>query len=104
MAQPDNRRDDANRGSAMIAAAIVGAALIVSWGISSGEPRYQIAGAGDTLVRLDTDSGELLACNQQRCVRVEAPDRTKTLGPLKVVLDDAQKQNALPAPAPAKKP
>ena len=97
MAQPEQRRDDPNRGSAMIAAAIVAAALIVSWGMSGSEPRYQIAGGGDSVVRLDTDSGELLACNQQRCVRVEAPDRAKVLGPLKVTINKTSTENKLPA-------
>lgn len=98
MAQSQQRSDDPNRGSAMIAAAIVGAALILSWGMSGGGPRYQIAGAGDTVVRLDNDSGELLACNQQRCVRVEAPDREKVLGPLRIQMQGGKPENALPAP------
>ena len=65
----------ADRGSALIAASVIGAALILSWGMSSSEPRYQIAASGDMVVRMDTDSGELIACDQQRCVRVQPPAR-----------------------------
>src|SRR5262245_60929626 len=54
--------DHPNKGPAIIAAAIVGAALILSWGNSQSEPRYQIASSGDGVVRMDTDSGELIAC------------------------------------------
>ncbi len=74
------------QGNGVIAAAIVLAALILSWGSSSSQPRYQIAASGSEVVRLDTDSGELLGCNPQGCRRIEEPDRAKTLGPLKVVL------------------
>lgn len=84
-----------DRGSVLIAASIVGAALIVSWGMSSSAPRYQLAGAGDTIVRMDTDSGELIACNQQRCARVEPPDRAKTFGPLTIQYD-SKSEPALP--------
>ena len=62
-------------------------------------PRYQIAGAGDTVVRMDTDSGELIACNQQRCARVEPPDRAKTFGPLTVQFD-SEPEPALPVSNP----
>lgn len=65
-------------GSSIIAAAIVAAALILSWDRSGSTPHYQIAGSGIGVVRLDTDSGELIACDMQRCVRVQEPDRAKT--------------------------
>jgi hypothetical protein len=52
--------------------------------MSSSEPRYQLAAAGDTIVRMDNDSGEVIACNRQGCARVEPPDRAKTFGPLTV--------------------
>jgi hypothetical protein len=92
----DERND---RGPGIIAAAIVGAALILSWGLNSSEPRYQIASAGDAVVRMDTDSGELIACNAQRCSRVQPPARAKTFGPLTVEIGDKDdEQKALPAP------
>jgi hypothetical protein len=72
----------ADRGSVLIAASVIGAALVLSWGMSSSEPRYQLAASGDTVVRMDTDSGELVACNRQRCARIEPPARAKTFGPL----------------------
>lgn len=79
------------QGNGVIAAAIVVAALILSWGSSSSQPRYQIAGSGNMVVRLDTDSGELLGCDQQGCRRIEQPGRAKTWGPLKVVFGNVQK-------------
>lgn len=87
-----------DRGSALIAAAIVGAALILSWGMSGSAPRYQLAASGDTVVRMDTDSGELLACNRQRCARVQPPARAKTFGPLTFQVGGSEEQPALPAP------
>ena len=59
MSTPDHDRTD-HRGSAFIAAAILGAAMILSWG-GSDEPRYQLASSGDGVVRMDTDSGEMIA-------------------------------------------
>jgi len=91
----------ANRASVLIAGAIVAAALIVSWGMSSSQPKYQLAASGDTVVRMDTDSGELIACNQQRCARVEPPDRAKTFGPLTVQYD-SKPEAALPKAEPQK--
>ncbi|MFL6753181.1 MAG: hypothetical protein ACJ8FL_08185 [Sphingomicrobium sp.] len=88
----------ADRGSVLIAASVIGAALILSWGLSSGAPRYQLAASGETVVRMDTDSGELIACNQQRCARVEPPDRAKMLGPFKFQFGTPAKKPALPAP------
>ena len=92
----DGRRD---RGPGIIAAAIVGAALILSWGLSSDEPRYQIASSGDGVVRMDTDSGEMIACNAQRCSRVQPPDRAKTFGPLTIEVGDDADKKAVPAPS-----
>ena len=89
----------ADRGSMVIAAAIVGAAFILSWGMSSSQPRYQLAASGQTVVRMDTDSGELIACSQQGCSRVEPSDRAKTFGPLTVQFGSKPKP-ALPAPTP----
>jgi len=92
----DDRRD---RGSTIIAAAIVAAAFILSWGVSGDEPRYQLASSGDGVVRMDTDSGEMIACNAQRCSRVQPPDRAKTFGPLTVEIGDDEEQKAPPPPA-----
>jgi len=91
----DNRTD---KGSSIIAVAIVAAALILSWGLSGDEPRYQLASSGDGVVRMDTDSGEMIACNAQRCRRVEPPDRAKTFGPLTVEIGDDAEKKAPPAP------
>lgn len=88
-----------NRGPGMIAAAIIGAALILSWGLSSDEPRYQLASSGDGVVRMDSDSGEMVACNAQACRRIEAPDRAKTFGPVTIQVDRDGDNRALPAPA-----
>ena len=88
-----------DRGSAVIAVAIVGAALILSWGMSSSEPRYQLASSGEAVVRMDTDSGEMIACTAQRCNRVQPPDRAKTFGPLTVEIGDSAEQAKPPVPA-----
>lgn len=97
MSETNEGRGD--RGPGIIAAAIVAAAFILSWGLSGSEPRYQLASAGDAVVRMDTDSGELIACNVQRCARVEPPSRARTFGPLTVQIDDEDEEKALPAPA-----
>lgn len=89
----------ADRGSALIAAAIFGGALVLSWSMSSDAPRYQLAASGEVVVRMDSDSGEMIACRQQqRCVRIQQPDRARTFGPLTVEIDDTKDAPALPAP------
>lgn len=90
---------DDRKGSSIIAAAIVGAALILSWGMSRSEPRYQLASSGEAVVRMDTDSGEMIACNVQRCNRVRPPDRARTFGPLTIEIGDSEEQAKPPAPA-----
>jgi hypothetical protein len=93
------------QGSGAIAAAIVVAALILAWG-SPKEPRFQIAGSGNGFVRLDTDSGELIACDLQQCRRIEEPLRAKTWGPFKGMVgqqnqvNEQQQPKQLPPPAP----
>ena len=77
----DRGNDRFTNGNGMIAAAIVVAALIISWSLPD-TPRFQIAGTGNGVVRLDNDSGELLACDLQQCRRIEAPMRARTFGPL----------------------
>ena len=76
-------------GAGLIAGALVISAAIISWG-QPGPPRYQLAASGDAIVRLDTDSGELIACNLQACRQVEQPDRAKTFGPLRIQFGDDQ--------------
>jgi hypothetical protein len=98
------------QGNGVIAAAIVMAALILSWGSSGSQPRFQLAASGNAVVRLDTDSGEMLGCDMQGCRRIEAPLRAKTWGPFKMVIGSnnqiEKQQNAqqqqLPVPAPRK--
>jgi hypothetical protein len=77
MDEPANPRIS---GNASIALAIVAAALILAWSGGDDEPRYQLAASGTAVYRMDTDSGELIACTPGGCARVEAPDRSKTLG------------------------
>lgn len=91
--------DRGDRGSAILAAAIVGAALILSWGMSKSEPRYQIASSEGAVVRMDTDSGEMIACTAQRCSRVQPPDRARTFGPLTVEIGGSENQAKGPSPA-----
>ena len=92
----DDRRD--HRGSAFIAAAILGAAMILSWG-GPDEPRYQLASSGDGVVRMDTDSGEMIACNAQRCSRVQPPARARSFGPVRFEIGDDAEKKAPPAPS-----
>ena len=96
MADPDGRRTQ--QGPALIAAAIVLAAFIVGWGTSRSEPRFQIAGSGAGFVRLDTDSGAMMACDMQRCRQIEAPLRAKTFGPLTVAFDEPAPDDAARQP------
>src|SRR4051794_38315609 len=88
--QPPGRAD---RGSALIAAAIVAASLIVYWGMPGSAPHYQIAASGASVMRLDTDSGEIIACDARQCLRVTEPDRAKTL---KLFTGGGKPQPALP--------
>ena len=91
-----SEEDQRNKSNMIIAAAIVGAALILSWGNSRDEPRYQLASSGDGVVRMDTDSGEMIACNAQRCARVQPPDRAKTFGPLTIEVGGDAERKAPP--------
>ena len=78
-------------GGGLIAGALVISAAIISWG-QQGPPRYQLAASDSAIVRLDTDSGELIACNLQECRRVEQPDRAKTFGPLRIQIGDDRRE------------
>jgi hypothetical protein len=97
MSTPDDDRRD-HRGSAFIAAAILGAAMILSWG-GPDEPRSPLASSGDGVVRMDTDSGEMIACNAQRCSRVQPPARARSFGPVTFEIGDDAEKKAPPAPA-----
>ena len=99
MSDPNAPDQAANRSGALIAGAIVAAALILSWGMSRNEPRYQVAASGDMVVRMDTDSGEMIACNQQRCARVEPVDRSRSFGPVTVQYE-SKPERALPKAEP----
>jgi hypothetical protein len=98
MNDPRPPRTATERGFAMIAAAIVAASLVIYWGLPE-EPRYQLAGSGSAIVRLDTDSGEMIACDMQRCARIMAPDRAKTIGAL--TIERGKPQPQLPPPQPS---
>ena len=84
------------REGALIAAAIVVASLILSWGGVNSEPRYQIAGSGDSVVRMDTYSGEMISCNRAGCVQVQEPDRTKNFGIVGIRVENSK--DKLPPP------
>ena len=96
MSAPETPPNQTDRGSALIAAAIVAAAAILSWGTSDSAPKYQLASSGSAVVRMDTDSGAMIACDIQRCVQIKQPDRAKTLGPLTLRIG-----NSDDGPAPA---
>ena len=64
--------------SALIALAIVAGAAIIAWGSGDNAPRYQLVASGDAVVRMDTDSGAMIACNLQRCAAIQPPDRALT--------------------------
>jgi hypothetical protein len=66
--------------NALLAGAMVAAAAIISWG-GTDEPRYQLASSDSAVYRMDTDSGEVIACVPSSCRRVELPDRAKSFGP-----------------------
>jgi hypothetical protein len=89
MPEPTNPRIS---GNGMIALAIVAGAFILAWGGGDDEPRYQLAASGTAVYRMDTDSGEMIACTTSGCARVEAPDRSKTLGAIELRLPGGREQ------------
>ena len=93
MAERDDR--GISGGNGLLAAAIVAAALILSWSSSGSEPRYQLAATDNGVVRMDTDSGALIACDLQRCRPIEAPARAKTFGPLTFSVDSDERKIGL---------
>ena len=96
----------ANRHSVLIAGSILGAALILSWGMPRSTPKYQLAASGDMIVRLNSESGNLMVCNQQRCTRVEPSRHSESFGPITIehppkaepALPKAEPQNNATAP------
>lgn len=80
MADKDNMASRGGGGA--IALAIVAAAAIVTFGSPDG-PRYQLAAAGDLIVRMDNDSGAMIACDRQRCSQLQPPDRAATANRLR---------------------
>jgi hypothetical protein len=64
------------REGALIAVSIVAASLILSWGLSGSDYRYQVAASENAVVRLDTDSGEMIACTSASQDRTEGTERT----------------------------
>jgi len=87
----------ANRHSFLIAGSILGAALILSWGMPRSTPKYQLAASGDTIVRMNTESGAMIACNPQRCARVELPRHSEKFGPV-TIEHEPKAEPALPKP------
>lgn len=91
----------ANRHSVLIAGAIVGAALILSWGMPRSTPKYQLAASGDMIVRMNTESGTMIACTPQRCARVATPGHGEHFGSV-TIERDAATAPALPKSEPQK--
>ena len=89
-------------GNGLIAGAIIVAALIVSWGSSRSEPRYQIAASDSAIVRLDSESGAMIACDRQTCRPIEQPTRSRSVGPLTIEFGGDAPVQQKPAPAPAR--
>lgn len=81
MEPADQRPPRLGQGNGLLALAIVTAAAILSFGGSDDAPRYQIAASGEAIVRLDTDSGALIACDLQGCTPIQPPDRAIPLNP-----------------------
>ncbi len=72
-----------NVGSnALLAAAIICGALILSWSSPRTSPQYQLAASGNAIVRLDTDSGALIACDLQTCHQIQGAAPKQTLNPI----------------------
>ena len=89
----------ANRHSFLIAGSILGAALILSWGMPRSTPKYQLAASGDMIVRMNTESGAMIACNPQRCARVEPPRHSEHFGPM-TIEHEPKAEPALPKTEP----
>ena len=97
MTDNDTRPVRPVQGSGAIALAIVAAAFILAWASPNPVPRYQLAAGDGVVMRLDTDSGSVLACGTNGCRQVLAPDRAKTLGPIGIQIGNDDPPPQLPA-------
>lgn len=80
-----------NGGSnVLVAAAIILGALILSWRSPASDSHFQLAASGNTIVRLDTESGALIACNLQACHQIEAPAPAQTGNPIANVFNNVR--------------
>lgn len=73
---------DSLGSTSLLAAAIIFGALILTWNSSTPAPHYALAASGNAIVRLDTESGAMISCDQQICHQIEAAAPSKTLNPL----------------------
>ena len=89
----------ANRHSVLTAGSIVAAALILSWGMPRSTPKYQLATSSGMVVRLNTESGVMFVCTQQRCTRVEPSRHSQSFGPI-TIEHDGKAEPALPKAEP----
>lgn len=89
--EQNNQGGRPERGPTIIAAAIVVSALVLGWSLKDDGPRYQLAGSGTSVVRMNSDSGEMIACDKASCNRIQLPDRARTFGPLRVEFGDGDK-------------
>ena len=80
-------------GNVLVAAAIVCGALILSWRSPTSEPRYQLAASGSAIVRLDTESGALIACDLQTCHQIQAAS-VQTGNPITNVFNNVRSEVA----------
>jgi len=74
----------------LLAAAIIVAALILSWGSPSSALRYQLAASGNEIVRLDTNSGALIVCDERACHQIQAAASKQTSNPLTNVFNNVR--------------
>ena len=82
-------------GNAVLALAIVVAAAILSFNRSDDEePRYQLVASGDSVVRMDTDSGAMIACNRAGCTEVQPPARAVTAKSIRLALPGGKSETA----------
>lgn len=80
-----------NIGSnALLAASIICGSLILSWGSPSSVPHYQLAASGAAIVRLDTRSGALIACDLQACHQIQPATPKQTLNPITNVFNNVR--------------
>ncbi len=103
----DSLGEVADRGIRRIVTAIIIAGSIVSLAIYSrpGPPRFQAFAAEGQIVRVDTRSGTVLACEVNQCwTVVRRGQRLKRPAPAALPKPAAQLPQAPAAPAPAAAP